>query len=159
MSGERELSPGEVHALRREGVFLSEGETTADEFPSLNNMSAGFLFSGVVRPQEPASPEYVGKTCSDGVAPHQRLISASVPLWFRSSGRRSNRRHQSTQLTSGKAVNRYPSVCRSWSGCAASRARDDESGRENGNGDGDAGGCARVGRAGRCRRTVAVADL
>jgi hypothetical protein len=59
VSGERELSRAEVLALRRERVFLSEGEATLDEFPTLRNMSAGFIFSGVVRPMEPAPPEYV----------------------------------------------------------------------------------------------------
>lgn len=59
MSEEREPTAAEILEWRRDGVFLPDGEATPEEFPSLKNMSAGFLFSGVVRPLEPAPPEYV----------------------------------------------------------------------------------------------------
>jgi hypothetical protein len=44
---------------RRDDVFLPEAQATTEEFPSLRNISAGFMFGGVVRPLEPAPPEYV----------------------------------------------------------------------------------------------------
>ncbi|MFC4535297.1 sigma-70 family RNA polymerase sigma factor [Sphaerisporangium dianthi] len=59
VSDEREPTAAEVLAWRRDDVFLPEVEATAEEFPHLRNLSAGFLFGGVVRPLEPAPPEYV----------------------------------------------------------------------------------------------------
>lgn len=43
---------------RREAVYMGDDDTDPDEYPSLRNMSAGFMFSGVVRPLEPTQPEY-----------------------------------------------------------------------------------------------------
>lgn len=59
VSEDRELSAAEVMAWRRDDVFLPEAEATQDQLPHLSNISAGFLFGGVVRPNEPAPPEYV----------------------------------------------------------------------------------------------------
>lgn len=58
-SDEHEPTAAEMLAWRRDNVFLPDAEATPEEFPCLKNMSAGFLFSGVVRPLEPAPPEYV----------------------------------------------------------------------------------------------------
>jgi hypothetical protein len=59
VSEERVPTAAEMRERRRDDVFLPEAEATADEFPSLQNISAGFIFSGVVRPVQPAPPEYV----------------------------------------------------------------------------------------------------
>ena len=59
MNADREPTAAEVLEWRRDDVFLPEAEATTEEFPSLRNISAGFIFSGVVRPLEPAPPEYV----------------------------------------------------------------------------------------------------
>ncbi|TDD37504.1 sigma-70 family RNA polymerase sigma factor [Nonomuraea terrae] len=59
MSDEREPTAAELLAWRHDDVFLPEAEATPEEFPYLRNISAGFLFGGVVRPLEPAPPEYV----------------------------------------------------------------------------------------------------
>ncbi len=59
VSDEREPAAAEVLAWRRDDVFLPDTEATPEEFPCLRNISAGFLFSGVVRPLQPAPPEYV----------------------------------------------------------------------------------------------------
>lgn len=54
----REPTAAEILAWRRDEVFLPVAEATAEEFPRLHNLSAGFIFNGVVRPLEPAPPEY-----------------------------------------------------------------------------------------------------
>ena len=59
VSEERESTVAEMRAWRRDNVFLPDAEATAEEFPRLQNISAGFLFSGMIRPLEPAPPEYV----------------------------------------------------------------------------------------------------
>ncbi|WP_205856341.1 hypothetical protein [Phytoactinopolyspora endophytica] len=59
VSDEREPTAAEMLAWRRDSVFLPEAEASPEEFPYLRNISAGFVFAGVVRPLEPASPEYV----------------------------------------------------------------------------------------------------
>lgn len=55
---EHEPTPAEVLAWRRDDVFLPEAEATQEEFPSMRNISAAFIFGGVARPLEPAPPEY-----------------------------------------------------------------------------------------------------
>lgn len=57
--GEREPTPAEVLDWRRDDVFLPEADADPEEYPHLRNISAGFIFGGVVRPLEPAPPEYV----------------------------------------------------------------------------------------------------
>jgi hypothetical protein len=59
VSDEREPTAAEIQTWRRDNVLLPAGRRTAEEFPRLNNMSAGFLFGGVIRPLEPTAPEYV----------------------------------------------------------------------------------------------------
>lgn len=67
VSEEREPTAVEMLEWRRRGVFVPEADAVPEEFPSLRNMSAGFLFAGVVRPLEPAPPEYVTLTMSQPV--------------------------------------------------------------------------------------------
>lgn len=59
MGGEREPTAAEVLAWRRDAAFLPDAEATPARFPHLTNISAGFFFDGVIRPLEPARPEYV----------------------------------------------------------------------------------------------------
>lgn len=59
MSADREPTAAEVLEWRRDDVFLPEAQATTEEFPSLRNISAGFIFGGVVRTLDPAPPEYV----------------------------------------------------------------------------------------------------
>ncbi|WP_109524790.1 MULTISPECIES: hypothetical protein [Nocardia] len=44
---------------RRDAVFQPEGELAPEVFPRLQNMSAGFLFQGVIRPLRPEPEEFV----------------------------------------------------------------------------------------------------
>lgn len=57
--GEEEPTPAEVLEWRRDDVFLPVADACPEEYPRLRNISAGFVFDGVVRPLEPAPPEYV----------------------------------------------------------------------------------------------------
>ena len=65
MTGEREPTAAEIEAWRRANLFISPDEVTAGEYPRMMNMSAGFLFRGMVRPEEPERPEYVAITMPD----------------------------------------------------------------------------------------------
>jgi hypothetical protein len=44
---DREPTAPEVLEWRRDDVFLAETDGNTEEFPSLRNISAGFIFSGV----------------------------------------------------------------------------------------------------------------
>ncbi|GLZ30907.1 hypothetical protein Lesp02_30960 [Lentzea sp. NBRC 105346] len=59
MSEEREPTAAKMLEWRRDSVFLPEAKATAEEFPHLQNISTAFIFGGMVRPIEPAPPEYV----------------------------------------------------------------------------------------------------
>lgn len=78
VSEEHEPTAEDRLAWRRDNVFLPEDEATPEEFPCLQNISAGFLFGGMIRPLEPAPPEYVTLSM-----PHlNRLeISGTVGQW------------------------------------------------------------------------------
>jgi hypothetical protein len=56
---EREPTAAELIASRRGDVLLPEDEASPEEFPRLHNISAAFLVNAVIRPVEPAAPEYV----------------------------------------------------------------------------------------------------
>jgi hypothetical protein len=59
VSDEREPTAADVLSWRRNSAFLPDTEATPERFPYLTNISAGFLFDGVIRPLAPARPEYV----------------------------------------------------------------------------------------------------
>lgn len=59
MDDEREPTATEVEAWQRENTFLPAEEATAETYPSLYNISAGMMFSSVIRPVEPQLPDYV----------------------------------------------------------------------------------------------------
>jgi hypothetical protein len=56
---EREPSAAEKLEWRRDDVLLPADEATPERFPRLHNLSAGFKFGGIIRPEEPAPTEYV----------------------------------------------------------------------------------------------------
>jgi hypothetical protein len=58
MDDEQEPTAVEVEAWQRDQLFLPADEATGDTFPSLYNISAGMLFTGVIRPLRPQLPEY-----------------------------------------------------------------------------------------------------
>lgn len=77
MTEEHEMTAAEALAWRRDNVFLPDAEASPDEFPRLHNMSAGFLFNGVIRPVDPAPPEYVALPM-----PHRDLeLAGAVSKW------------------------------------------------------------------------------
>ncbi|MFV2126688.1 sigma-70 family RNA polymerase sigma factor [Micromonospora sp. LOL_013] len=57
--GDREPTSVEIESWERDTVFVSDDEATAEEFPRLWNMSAGFTKRAIVRPTVPQPPEYV----------------------------------------------------------------------------------------------------
>ncbi|MEI6623769.1 MAG: sigma-70 family RNA polymerase sigma factor [Actinomycetes bacterium] len=59
MDEERELTHEEYEAYRRETLFVEREEATPDQFPRLWNLSAAFLYRGVIRADVPEPPEYV----------------------------------------------------------------------------------------------------
>jgi hypothetical protein len=59
MTTDREPTEEERDAWRRDDLFMPAAEIDAEMFPRLSNMSAGFLFRAVVRPERPDPPEYV----------------------------------------------------------------------------------------------------
>lgn len=59
MSEDREATAAEIEAWQRDTVFLPAGDATAEEHPSLYNLSAGMMYGGVIRPLELELPDYV----------------------------------------------------------------------------------------------------
>lgn len=59
LDGDREPTAAEVEAFQRENTFLPVDEATPGSFPWLNNISAGMMYSGVIRPVEATVPDYV----------------------------------------------------------------------------------------------------
>ncbi|WP_121181617.1 sigma-70 family RNA polymerase sigma factor [Nocardiopsis sp. Huas11] len=49
----------EIEAWQRESFFLPPDEATPETHPALYNISAGMMFTGVVRPLDPQLPDYV----------------------------------------------------------------------------------------------------
>lgn len=56
---DREPTAAEIDQWQRDSLLVPSDEFTADEYPGLTNLSAGFLYSGMIRPAEPAPAEYV----------------------------------------------------------------------------------------------------
>lgn len=72
-----ELSPRTFSPWDPNDMFLPAGEATTDEFPELHNMSARFMYKGVVRRVEPAPPEYVAIRMD----PSSNHLVAAVAQW------------------------------------------------------------------------------
>lgn len=59
MDDGREPTADEIEAWQRDGTLLPVEEVRPDEHPALYNISAGMIYSGLVRPLEPELPDYV----------------------------------------------------------------------------------------------------
>lgn len=89
MSAEPEPTSAETREWRRGSVFLPDAEATPDEFPRMGNLSAGFMYSGVVRPVEPTRPEYVSITIPRTSSPELEVtVSEWNMLWESAQFRR-----------------------------------------------------------------------
>ena len=58
----QEPTQAEIEAFRREQVLLDEADASDDRYPRMFNLSAGFLYRAIVRPDVPEPPEYVTLT-------------------------------------------------------------------------------------------------
>ncbi|OZD18146.1 sigma-70 family RNA polymerase sigma factor [Rhodococcus sp. 06-156-3C] len=56
---EPEPTASEIRQWQREGLFVSPEDATADQYPRMTNMSAGFMFDAVIRPHTPDPADYV----------------------------------------------------------------------------------------------------
>ncbi|QQM22014.1 sigma-70 family RNA polymerase sigma factor [Rhodococcus sp. P-2] len=59
MTEDREPTAAEIEAWQREELFIPADETTVGTYPRISNMSAGFIYNGIIRPEQPETPEYV----------------------------------------------------------------------------------------------------
>jgi hypothetical protein len=67
----------EVEKFHRDSLIIPTGEIDPNDFPRLSNMSAGFLYQAIIRPQVPERPEYVALRMG-----HDALEMASaVGMW------------------------------------------------------------------------------
>ena len=78
---------------RRRDAFVPADEATPDAYPTLRNMSAAFMFSGVVRPLEPTQPEYATIALDPGLGSEENIkalvaVSKWNTLWEASQFRR-----------------------------------------------------------------------
>ncbi|MCX4469375.1 hypothetical protein OOK41_03440 [Micromonospora sp. NBC_01655] len=78
--GDREPTPAEIESWERETVFVSGDEATAEEFPRLWNMSAGFTKRAIVRPTVPQPPEYVTITLPRPQVRDDQLLRRSLAV-------------------------------------------------------------------------------
>lgn len=74
---DREPTAIEIEAWERDNLFVPPDEATPDVYPSLFNISAGMLFSGVIRPIQPALPDYVAIEMD----PPSLEIGGQVGMW------------------------------------------------------------------------------
>ncbi|SDY62292.1 hypothetical protein SAMN05660209_03293 [Geodermatophilus africanus] len=58
-SEDRPPTAAEIEAWHREDLFLPPGDADEATYPSLYNISAGMIFTGVIRPLQPQLPDYV----------------------------------------------------------------------------------------------------
>jgi hypothetical protein len=56
---EQEPTYAEIEAFRRDRVLLNKEQATPERYPRMFNVSAGFLYRAIVRPESPEPPEYV----------------------------------------------------------------------------------------------------
>lgn len=79
---EREPTAAEHLQWRREAAFVGDDEDTPDRYPTLGNMSAAFLFSGVIRPLEPTQPEFATISLAQGLGAEEDMKAAlAVGKW------------------------------------------------------------------------------
>ena len=80
MTGDGELTEAEIEAFEREDA-LEDPEISADQYPRLWNVSAGFLYRGVIRALEPSPPEYVTVSLPGGWHQSSVELAVAVAKW------------------------------------------------------------------------------
>jgi hypothetical protein len=80
MTGDRELTEAEIEAFERDDA-LEDPQVSADEYPRLWNVSAGFLYHGVIRALEPCPPEYVTVSLPGGWHQSSVELAVAVARW------------------------------------------------------------------------------
>jgi len=79
---ERELTDEEAEAFRRAHLFASDDKATAEAFPRMFNVSAGFIYHAVIRAEVPDRPEYVTITLPEPWSDEQSVaIHNAVAQW------------------------------------------------------------------------------
>jgi hypothetical protein len=77
-----EVTAAESLEWRRNDVFLPDDEADPERYPTLRNMSAAFLLSGVIRPLEPTQPEYATVLLDPGLGSGENTKTAvAVSKW------------------------------------------------------------------------------
>jgi len=85
---DREPTAAEIDAWRREAVFVSAEEFSADDYPRLNNLSSGFMYRGMIRPVEPTPPKYVAVRMPEGSLEWSGAVAQWNMLWEAAQYRR-----------------------------------------------------------------------
>jgi hypothetical protein len=80
MTGDQELSEAEIEAFEREDA-LEDPWVSADQYPRLGNVSAGFMYRAVIRALEPSPPEYVTVSLPDGWHQSSVELAVAVAQW------------------------------------------------------------------------------
>lgn len=81
-ASDRDPTAAERLEWRRKDALLPDDESGPDEYPTLRNMSAAFMFSGVVRPLEPTQPEYATITLDPGLGSEENTKAVvAVSKW------------------------------------------------------------------------------
>lgn len=77
-----ESSADDDRDWRRKDAFLPDEQATPDAYPTLRNMSAAFMFSGVIRPLEPTQPEYATIALDPGLGSEENTKAlVAVSKW------------------------------------------------------------------------------
>lgn len=76
-----EPSAAEIDSWRRANVLVPADEYSAEDYPRLTNLSAGFLYKGMVRPVDPAPPEYATVSMPEGSLEWIAAVARWNMLW------------------------------------------------------------------------------
>lgn len=85
---DREPTAAEIEAWQREQLFIPAGETTVDAYPRMTNISAGFMYHGIIRPELADRPEYVTIPMKAGSEELDLAVSRWNMLWESAQFRR-----------------------------------------------------------------------
>src|SRR4051812_6554259 len=86
-----ELTAAEIEAWRRQDLFVDPADFAADDYPRMTNLSAGFFYRGVIRPTDPAPPEYVTVPIAGGFSELALAVAEWNMLWEAAQYRRRKR--------------------------------------------------------------------
>lgn len=79
---DREPTTEQIMAWRRDDALCPDDRSTPDQYPVLTNISAGFMYSKMVRPLDPAPPEYVTVPMEPWLLLDQRAnLGVAVARW------------------------------------------------------------------------------